>query len=149
MSEFMIRGKFMQEDIQRLVSAVHDHFDSSVKPLVFKKTDRRSLAANSQAWVWANQISKQTGEDVQTVFARMKKDQGLPILLSDPEHGPVADFILQETNFWKRREDKQLRIVDAMEVTRKFSTSQHKQFRDNVQAFYNQHGFNLQYLEKE
>lgn len=149
MDEFLIRGRFLNEDIQRLVSAMHDHFDSSVKNLNVKITDRRSLSANSQSWVWANQISKQTGEDVETVSCRMKRDQGLPILLSDPTNGPVADYILQQTNFYKMPDDKQLKLIGAMEVTRKFSTRQHNDFRDNVQAFYNQHGFNLQYMEKE
>lgn len=149
MKEFMVRGQNLQEDTQRIVSAIHDHFDSSIKPIVFKLSDRRSLSANAQVWVWVNQISEKTGEDTKTVFARMKRDQGLPIILSDPEHGPVTDFILTEVNFWQRREDKQLILVDSIEVTRKLSTSQHKKFRDDVQQFYNQHGFNLQYQQNE
>lgn len=149
MKEFLIRAKTIQEDVQGLVSAIHDHFDVHIKPLNIKFTDRRSLSANAQIHVWVKQISEQTGEDTRTIFARMKRDQGLPILLADPEHGPVADFILESTKFRQRRDDKQLIIVDAMEVTRKFSTSQHNKFRDDVQQFYNAHGFNLQYLEKE
>jgi hypothetical protein len=148
-SEFLVRGANLNEDLQRIVSAVHDHFDTSTKHLHFKLTDRRSLTANSQVWVWANQISNQTGEDVKTVFARMKRDQGLPILLADAEHGAVTDYLLTQTNFYKLRDDKQLVLVDAMEVTRKFSTRQHNDFRDNVQSFYNNHGFNLRYMEKD
>lgn len=147
--EIMIRGRYMQEDINRLVSSIHDHFDSSVKPLVFKKTDQRSLAANSQVWVWARQIAKQQGEDMKTVYARMKRDHGLPILLSDPSHGPTMEWMLKQFKFYQRSDDQQLVIVDGLEVTRKFSTSQHNDFRDSVQAFYNQHGFNLVYMEKE
>ncbi len=145
----MVRGGFIMEDTQRIVSEIHDHFDSSVKPLMFKLTDRRSLSANAQVWVWANQISKETGEDVQTVFARMKRDHGLPILLSDPVNGPVVDYILKKTNFWGLPDDNQLILVNAMEVTRKLSTRQHNDFRDNVQSFYNAHGFNFRYIEKE
>lgn len=147
-SEFMIRGRHMDEDLQRLTSAVFDHFDSSTKNLVIKITDKRSLSANSQVWVWAGQISKQTGEDVETVYCRMKRDQGLPILLSDPVNSAVTDYILQQTNFYKMNDAQQLKLVGAMEVTRTFSTRQHNEFRDNVQAFYNQHGFNLQYMGK-
>ena len=149
MSEFLIRGKNIQEDVQRIVSSIHDHFDVSTKHLHFKLTDRRSLSANSQVWVWAKQISDKTGEDVKTVFARMKRDQGLPILLGDPEHGNVTDWMLKKLGFYQLADDKQLILIDAMEVTRKFSTSQHNSFRDNVQLFYNHHDFNLQYMEKE
>lgn len=149
MKEFLVRGKFINEDIQRLVSAIHDHFDSDVRHLNIKFTDRRSLTANAQVHVWCKQISDSTGEDSLTVFNRMKRDHGLPILLSDPEHGPVADFILKSTNFYSMPDNKQLTLIGAMEVTRKLSTRQHKDFRDSVQQFYNSNGFNLQYREKE
>lgn len=149
MSEFLVRGKYINEDVQRIVSAVFDHFDTSTKHLHFKLTDRRSLTANSQVWVWAKQISDETGEDVKTVFARMKREQGLPILLDDPEHGNVTDWMLKKLGFYQLADDKQLILIDAMEVTRKFSTRQHNSFRDNIQMFYNQNGFNLQYQEKK
>lgn len=109
---------------------------------------KRTISANAQAHVWAKAISEHTGEDVKTVYNRLKKDHGLPILLADPEHGPVADFILQSTNFYSRREDKQLKIIEAMEVTRKFSTKQHNQFRDSVQQYWNEQGLNIDYLER-
>lgn len=147
MSEFVIRPQTMVEDLQMIVSAVHDHFDKDTKPLHFKLTDRRSLSANAQVHVWAKQISDHTGEDVKTVFARIKRDHGLPILLADPEHGKVADWMLKQFNFSQLSDARQLIVIDAMEITRKFSTKQHNSLRDSVQAFYNNHGFNLQYME--
>lgn len=149
MKEFLVRGRCMQEDIQRIVSDIHDHFDSSTKHLHFKLTDRRSLTANSQVWVWAQQIAREKGEDSKTEYARMKRDHGLPILLSDPEHGPVIDWMLKQFKFYERSDEQQLVIIDGLEITRKFSTRQHNSFRDSVQSFYNLHGFNLQYLEKD
>jgi len=109
---------------------------------------KRSLSANAQSHVWAKAISDHTGEDVKTVFNRLKRDHGLPILLSDPERGPVADFILQSTNFYSRREDKQLKIIEALEVTRNFSSKQHNEFRDSVQQYWNGQGLNIDYLER-
>lgn len=147
MKEFLIRAKTMREDLQRVASEVHDHFDAHTVPLHFKLTDRRSLSASSQVHVWSKQISESTGEDVKTVYARMKRDHGLPILLSDPEHGKVADWMLRQFKFDQLSDARQLIVIDAMEVTRKFSTKQHNSFRDSVQTFYNAHGFNLQYLE--
>lgn len=149
MKEFLIRATTVTEDLQRVVSEVHDHFNMHTSPLHFKLTDRRSLTANSQVHVWAKQISDRTGEDVKTVYARMKRDHGLPILLADPEHGKMADWMLKQFKFYQRSDESQLVIIDAMEVTRNFSTKQHNSFRDSVQTFYNAHGFNLQYMESE
>ncbi|AZU97823.1 hypothetical protein [Vibrio phage LP.2] len=147
--EFMVRGRFIDEDLQKISSATYDHFDCSTKNLVWRLTDRRSLSANSQVWVWAQQLAREIGDDVETIYCRMKRDQALPILLSDPVNAAVTDYILQQTNFYSIPDDKQLKLIGAMEVTRKFSTRQHNEFRDNVQIYYNSHGFNLQYMEKE
>ena len=83
---------------------------------------------------------------MKTVFNRMKRDFGIPIALADPEHGKVLEYMIDKTNMRALRDDKQLILVDAMEITRKFTTAQHKAFRDNVQAYYNSNGFNLEYL---
>lgn len=148
-NEFLFREKFIDEDLMAFNSAVRDHFLTDGRNIGCKLSDRRSLSANAQVHVWCKQIAESTGEDIKTVFARMKKDQGLPILLDDVKEGPIADYILKQCNFWRMNERQQLTLVDAMEVTRKFSTSQHNLFRDNVQQFYNSNGFNLQYMEKE
>ena len=148
-AEGLLRADTLVEDLQIFVSHAPDHFAYSNKPLNWKITDRRSLSANAQVHVWAKQISDQTGEDVKSVFARMKRDQGLPIALSDAEHGPVIDWMLKQMKFNNQIERRQLVLIDAMEITRNFSTKQHNNFRDNVQQFYNSHGFNLQYMEKE
>jgi hypothetical protein len=147
--EGLIRANTIVEDLQAFVSKVHDHFDHSTSNINWKITDRRSLSANSQVWVWAKQIAESQGEDVKTAYARMKRDHGLPIILSDTEHGPLVDWMLKQFRFYQRTDDQQLKIIDAIEITRKFSTRQHNNFRDSVQAFYNANGFNLQYMDKE
>ncbi|AUR82900.1 hypothetical protein NVP1029O_67 [Vibrio phage 1.029.O._10N.261.55.A7] len=149
MKEYLVRGRYLNEDVSRIVSAIHDHFDQSVKHLHFKLTDRRSLTANSQVWVWAQQIAREKGEDSKTEYARMKRDHGLPILLADPEHGELTDWMLKQFKFYSRTDKQQLVIIDGMQVTSLFSTRQHNEFRDSVQSFYNTHGYNLQYLEKD
>lgn len=147
--EFLFRKKYLQDDLAAFNSAVLDHFDMDNRNIGCKLSDRRSLSANAQVHVWCKQIAERSGEDVKTVFARMKRDQGLPILLDDVKEGVIADYILTQCKYWKMTDSQQLTLIDAMEVTRKFSTAQHNLFRDNVQQFYNQHGFNLQYMDKE
>ncbi len=147
--EGLIRANTLVEDLQLFVSQVHDHFDHNEKPLNWKITDRRSLSANAQVHVWAKQVAEQQGEDVKTVYARMKRDHGLPIILADIEHGKMVDWMLKQFKFYQRTDEQQLKIIDGIEVTRHFSTKQHNSFRDSVQVFYNNNGFNLQYLERE
>lgn len=149
MKEFLIRAITIREDIEKMVSSIYDHFDMHTAPLHFKQTDRRSLSANAQVWVWAKQVGESTGEDTKTVYARMKRDHGLPIRLADPEYGAVTDWMLKKLKFNQLDDRRQLIVIDSMEITRNFSTKQHGSFRDSVQAFYNAHGFNLQYLEKQ
>ena len=148
-AEGLLRADTLVEDLQIFVSHAHDHFAYSNKPLNWKITDRRSLSANAQVWVWAKQVAEQQGEDVKTVYARMKRDHGLPIILADIEHGKLVDWMLKQFKFYQRTDEQQLKIIDGIEVTRHFSTKQHNSFRDSVQVFYNNNGFNLQYLEKE
>ncbi len=147
--EGLIRAATIVDDLQLFVSKVHDHFDRNEKPINWKITDRRSLSANAQVHVWAKQVAEQQGEDVKTVYARMKRDHGLPIILADIEHGKLVDWMLKQFKFYQRTDEQQLKIIDGIEVTRHFSTRQHNEFRNSVQSFYNQHGFNLQYMESE
>ena len=65
------------------------------------------------------------------------------------EQGPMVDWMLKQFQYHKRSDENQLKIIDGIEITRKFSTKQHNAFRDSVQVFYNNNGFNLQYLEKQ
>lgn len=114
--------------------------------LVLKKGKKRSLPANAQAHVWIKQVSEVTGEDIKTVTQRVKRDFGLPILLADDEHGQMTGWILEQLNFYNRSDKTQLMLTDALEVTRKFSTAQHNELRDNMQEYYRTVGIELNYL---
>lgn len=145
MNQFQITANNIVEDLQKFVSHVHDHFNQNTKPLNVKVADKVSLPALAQVQVWAQQIGKEIGEDHVSVFNRMKRDHGIPIALADPERAPVIGFILEKTGFHRMNERQQLMLAQAIEITRHFSTKQHNQFRDSVQAHYNAHGFNLDY----
>lgn len=51
---------------------------------------RRSLSANAALWSWTPKIAEHTGEDIKTVFNRIKRDHGLPMVLdSHPAIGYI------------------------------------------------------------
>jgi len=122
------------------------HLTGKNARVIVESDEKRTLSANAQAHIWAKAISSHTGEDVKTTFNRLKRDHALPILLADLTHGPVADFILKKTGFESMTDDQQLKIIDAMSVTRLFTTKQHNSFRDSVQTYWNHEGLNLDYL---
>lgn len=136
------------DDLPMLVSHIHDHFDSSTKPLKIKVQDKRSLDANAQVHVWIPQIANWMGESVDYVRKLTKMQQGLPIILADSEYGDKTRFVLDKCGFESLTMDQQLGLVDFLPVTRLFSTKQHNAFRDSIQIHYEHQGLTLEYKNK-
>lgn len=112
--------------------------------ITVKEWEGRSLSANAQYHVWIKHISEYTGEDIKTVECRCKRDHGLPIALAG-ENGPMLSWLLDQCHFYQLNDERQLKIISAMEITRNFTTKEHNQYRDSIQQFWNGHGLNLQY----
>ena len=110
-----------------------------------------SLSAKAQVQVWFQQIAEETGENKKDIEARCKRDFGLPILWSrglDDDVASITDYTLQKLDVLSWCETDQLKFISVMAVTRHFKTSEHKRYRDSVQQYYNQHGFELRYIER-
>lgn len=142
MTRFVIQSA---DQIPALVSELMDQLDGGKTPVV-TISDRRSLDANSQVWVWVPLIAEFMGYTIPETNQVLKLDHGLPILLADPVHGPQIEFILKGVNFFNRAKEQQLKILEILPVTRLFSTKQHKAYRDSIQVHYVQQGLNLEYL---
>lgn len=112
--------------------------------ITIKEWSARSLSANAQYHVWVKQISEYTGEDLKTVECRCKRDHGLAIAIAG-ENGPMLSWMLEQCHFYQLSDDRQLKIISAMEITRNFTTKEHNQYRDSIQQFWNGEGLNLQY----
>ena len=110
-----------------------------------------SLSAKAQVQVWFQQIAEETGENKKDIEARCKRDFGLPILWSrglDDDVASITDYTLQKLDVLSWCETDQLKFISVMAVTRHFKTSEHNRYRDSVQQYYNQHGFELRYIER-
>lgn len=117
-----------------------------------KWEEKSSLSAKAQVQVWFQKISEETGENKKDIEARCKRDFGLPILWSrgfDDDVAAITDYTLQQLGVLSWCEEDQLKFISVMAVTRHFKTSEHNRYRDSVQQYYNQNGFNLQYLDKQ
>lgn len=114
--------------------------------VTLQEWDKRSLTANAVYHTWVKQISDYTGEDLKSVEARCKRDHGLPILLSG-SHGVVTSWLLEKCRFETLSDHQQLKVISAMEVTRTFTTKEHTAYRDSIQAFWANHGLELNYTK--
>jgi hypothetical protein len=109
-------------------------------------TKKRSLPANAVQHCFYKTISEYTGEDIKTSGNRMKRDIGLPILLSG-EYGEKVAWMLQVMNFYCRPDAKQISMMDLIPVTSLFTSKEHTSYRDNMLCFWNDNGLILEYKE--
>lgn len=109
-------------------------------------TEKRSLDANAQVYVWIPKISEFTGLTVPEVEAELKFTHGLPILQTDPESWKKINFILKRCGFYEMTREQQKNLVHFLPVTRLFSTKQHNSYRDSIQVYYARQGLILEYL---
>jgi len=108
---------------------------------------KRSLSANGQQHVWYKKISQFQGCDIREAGNMSKLDFGLPILLSDQNWGPKIDFVLKPMGFYNWPREKQINVMDLIQVTSLFSTKQHNLYRDNLVMFWHEQGLELEYKE--
>ena len=120
--------------------------DKRVELIVMEYDNKRSRQACAQQHVWIQEIAKHTGESIPKVTADMKIQHGLPIILADPEHGPVIEWILKKYGFYGMRYERQLKLIEYVPVTRLFSTKQHNAYRDSLQVMGLGMGINIDYL---
>lgn len=133
--------------IPELVSWLRFKIRPNIRYVVsIKEWSKRSLNANAQVFVWIKAISEHTGDDLKTVEGRCKLYHGLPILLAGDD-GVVTGWILEKLRFNTLTDEQQVQVISAMEVTRKFTTKQHNEYRDSIQQFWLNNGLDLRYMD--
>ena len=108
-------------------------------------SDKRKLPANAVQHVWYKQIADKLGHDAREAGNMCKLDFGVPIILSDDKLGSKLGFILNKIGFHQMTREQQIGVMDFIQITSIMSTSQHKQYREDIQVYYNNNGLNLEY----
>ena len=135
-----------EDSLLAVVSALRDGLEEGKRQQV-KITDKRSLDANAQIWVWIPKISEFESLTIPEVEKKLKHQFGLPILKTDLEAGRKVEFILQRCGYYSMGLESQQEMIHFLPVTRLFSTKQHNSFRDAIQIHYARAGLNLEYLK--
>lgn len=110
-------------------------------------SEKRTLSANAQIYVWYSQIAKQDGESVNTVRNQCKLNFGIPILVKCPKNGRRVQYTLQKVGFYEWSYEQQCNFMDMLAVTSLMTTKQHNEYRDTMQSEYNKNGYGLDYQE--
>ena len=126
-----------------MIDAFKAHGDCEI--VIRPWSDKRSLDANAQIYVWYAEIAKHQGETPQYVRNQCKLDYGLPIMLRDPILGPKISFFLNGKSFHKWPRGKQISAMELFSITSLFSTKQHNEYRDTIQNEMGKAGVILSY----
>lgn len=134
-----------EDSLLAVVSALRDGLEEGKRQIV-SITDKRSLDANSQVYVWMPKISEFEALTVPEVEKKLKHQFGLPILKTDLEAGKKIEFILKRCNYYNESLEFQQNMIHFLPITRLFSTKQHNAYRDAIQVHYAAQGLVLEYL---
>ena len=108
----------------------------------------RSLSANAQQHLWYSEIAKeledQTALDVKNWC---KSNIGLSILYNSAKHGEKIIFLLDKLSYFKHSYESQIKLIQCLEVTSLFNTSESKQYMDCMIRYWNENNINIGYRD--
>ena len=132
--------------VEQLCREAYNH-EGNLKVTIEPWSDKRTLSANAQIYVWYSQIAKKDGESVDVVRNFCKLMFGLPILLNTPKFKRKIQFTLDKVGFHEWTHEQQCGFMDMLAVTSLMTAKQHNEYRDNILAYYNKNGYALDYQD--
>lgn len=110
--------------------------DKRIKVTEYK--EKRGLSSNGQIHVWFEQIAKHYGDRTALEVKNYCKDAiGLPILSNSERHGDTLEFMLHSYNYYGQLYEYKMRLIELIPVTRVMSTSEMKEFMNNMVFHFN------------
>jgi hypothetical protein len=141
--------KFIGTNTQVVNQLMQEAFkvEGSLKVTIEPWSDKRTLSANAQIYVWYAQIAKKDGESVDVVRNFCKLMFGLPILMGNPSISGKLKWTLDKIGFFGWQHEQQCNFMDMLAVSSLMTTKEHNQYRDNILAYYNKNGYALDYQD--
>lgn len=110
--------------------------------------EKRGLSSNSQIHVWFSEIAKQKGDETALDVKNFCKDAiGLPILLNSAKHGDKLEFLLCKLGYYKHSHESKMKLIQCLEVTSLFTTSEMKEFMEQMIFYWNENGFPIKFKD--
>jgi hypothetical protein len=109
---------------------------------------KRSTSASNQQHVWYAQIASQQSDVTALDVKNLCKDTfGLPILLNSEVHGDKIEFLLCKLDYYKHSHESRLKLIQCLQVTSLFNTSESKAYMEQMIFYYNENGININFKE--
>ena len=110
---------------------------------------KRGLSANGQIHLWFGQIAKAMGDRSALDVKNQCKDMfGLPILLNSETHSDKYEFLLHKLDYYKYSYEGKMKLLQCLDVTSVMSTSEIKEFMEQMVFYYNDIGVPIKFKDK-
>lgn len=108
--------------------------------------EKRGLSSNGQIHLWFGEIAKQKGDETALDVKNFCKDAfGLPIILNSVKHGNKMEFLLHKLGYYQHSHESKMKLIQCLEVTSLFTTSEIKEFMENMLHYWNDKGFPIKF----
>jgi len=109
----------------------------------------RTISANNQQHLWYGQIAKYRDDQTALDVKNFCKDAiGLPLILSSAKHGEKMEFLLDKLNYYQHSYESKMKLIQCLEVTSLFKTSESKVYMDNMIQYFNDNGIPIKFKDK-
>jgi hypothetical protein len=138
------------KDIIKLMYALFSGDASSKWRLTVKPwSKKRSLPMNAQQHLWYGQIAKAKGDQTPLDIKNFCKDTfGIPILLNSAEYADKIEFLLHKLDYYKHSYDNRMKLIQCLSITSEFTTSESKEYCDNMIFYWNDLGYPIRYKDE-
>ena len=115
---------------------------------VVKWTKKRGTSMNAQQHLFYTQIAKAQGDKTPLDVKNFcKATFGLPILSNSLEYSDKIEFLLHRLDYYKHSYESQMKLIQCLSVTSEFTTSEAKEYCDNMIFYFNDLGIPIQYKD--
>ncbi len=149
MKDFLLTFSRLIECKQRLNELFEADPSSKWRLSVKPWTKKRSITMNAQQHLFYAQIAKAKGDQTPLDIKNFCKDTfGIPILLNSAEYADKIEFLLHKLDYYKHSYDNRMKLIQCLSITSEFTTSESKEYCDNMIFYWNDLGYPIRYKEE-
>ena len=117
--------------------------------ITVQEWQKRSISSNNQIHLWFGEIAEFYGDRTALDVKNFCKRQfGLSILLRSPVHSDKIAFLLDKLDYHNHSFESQMKLVQCLDVTSLFKTSEMKKFMEDMIIYWNDLGVPIKHKDK-
>ena len=148
MKDFLLTFTSLKECKLKLNELFTDNPQAKFRLSIVKWTKKRSISMNAQQHLFYTQIAKAQGDKTPLDVKNFCKDSiGLPILLNSLEYSDKLEFLLHKLDYYRHSYESKMKLIQCLSITSEFTTSESKEYCENMIFFYNDLGIPIKYKD--